>query len=352
MKRWICWGLSVLLTAGIVVFVVTYFCRDLVIRTGDWFFENPEGVRNLIYLFTALVGAYLLYWRTKIAGREANTSEKNVKIAELTLNVAEQTAKATEQNTKTAKENITDQRISLATEQLDNKNPSTRLNGIFSLEKIAKDSEEEREKIMQILSTRIRELAPRDIKKENQMSWGTLASKNTQALFPYLWIPFIERQKQHEDIENIIKALSNIRRMYPNERLIVCNLHGTDLSGVSLFGFNLVNFNILNSNLTSANLGSVNLTGAYISSSNLNGANFSFANLTNVIFKWSNFEDTRLNGADVSNADFEGVTQLTSEQIKEAFYREGEPPSNLPDGLDLPRMKAKEELLRPPPPLP
>ena len=82
-----------LLTAGIIVFVMAYFYRDLVVGSIDWFFKNPAGARNLIYLFAALFGGYLLYRRTKAAEEEVSVSKQNIEIAR-------QNRKDSEQNRK------------------------------------------------------------------------------------------------------------------------------------------------------------------------------------------------------------------------------------------------------------
>lgn len=307
-----------------------------------------DGGRNLGLLLAASIGWYFLARRTHAAEREARNSEQNIKISE-------QNIKITEQNIQITEQKMISERIARSIKQLVSENPFIRLTAISDLEKVAEECEKEREKIRNILSARIREIAPRDLKKENQISLSALANKNTQALFENYWVPFVTRQKQHEDIENLLKALSSIRRLYPDGNFI-CNLHGTDLSGLSLFGFRLPNFSFSNTNLIGVNFNLANLTGAYISLSNLTGANFNLANLTDVCFNWSNFKDTRLSEANISNADFRSVKDLTPEQIQEAFYWEGKPPRNLPDDWKLPpaREKHKEGGLTdilPPPPL-
>ena len=347
------------LTAGIIVFMGIYFYRNLVVNSIDWFFENPEGARNLIYLFAALFGGYLLYRRTRAAEEEVSISKQNIEIAK-------QNRKDSEQNKKDIEKKITSDQRDLAVQQINSDNPSTRLNGIFNLERVAKEHEEEGERIMQILSTRIRELAPRDIEKEKQTVLGIQKIS--------LWA---QPQNRREDIEVIIKALSRIRGLYLDKKYITCNLQGTDLSGLLLFGVNLSNFDLSNANLNSTRLLGSNLAGVYIFSSNLVGASLSSVslvgasliscnltglslfstNLDGARFIGSNFTDASLNKSNISNADFENAKYLTSEQIKEAFCWEGEPPRNLPDGLELPPMRKKPkdwsstDMPLPPPPL-
>lgn len=116
---------------------------------------GSDTVRNLSLLLAASISWFFFYWRAKTA--------------DLNTEAAEKSAEATRKNAETAEKGLTTERLTRAIEQLAHEKPSIRLGGICSLEQIAKIHEEERKKIMQILSARIRELAPLgDTKKSKE----------------------------------------------------------------------------------------------------------------------------------------------------------------------------------------
>ncbi|MEO0839810.1 MAG: pentapeptide repeat-containing protein [Cyanobacteria bacterium J06643_5] len=90
-----------------------------------------------------------------------------------------------------------------------------------------------------------------------------------------------------------------------NANLDNANLRGARLSYANLEGAKLRNANLSNANLSNADLENVNLSNADLTNTNLNRVNFKSADLSN----------TNLSGADLTYAE-----NLTTEQVKSAFY--------------------------------
>lgn len=210
-------------------------------------FEYEEAARNLILLTAGVVGWCFLYWRTKIA-----------------------------------EQGVTVERLTRAMEQLASENSSIRWAGFLGLEQVAVSQEEERIKIIEILSARIRELAPIDSKTEPS------------------------EQSKRLDIEAVVNTLARIAESLYDEKEIFCNLRKAKLCNLRLFGTDLSFFN---------------LEGTDFTNTELFGVDFTETNLVEVNFSGTRFED---------------VFGLTQEQINTAFCWKGNPPIDLPEGLKPP----------------
>ncbi|MCY4039613.1 MAG: pentapeptide repeat-containing protein [Hyphomicrobiales bacterium] len=313
------WELTILLIVAVNGFVLLF-----------WEDKEQETVRNLILLIAGIVGWYFLARRTKAAEQEAKTAEQGLTVARLTR----------------------------ATEQIANNNPSIRLGGMISFERIAETHEEEREQIVQILSARIHELARRKdeekTKKRNERldietavrSLANIAKplKHKKTSLCELLDINLSRLRFYDvdlsyfdftgtDFNRTIVIRTNFNRAFlRNTEFNRAYLNGANLSETILHGANLSGARLRNADLSSAYLRSANLGEAY-----LRGANLGEAHLSEAILHDANLSRASLADADISDADFKGVTGLTQKQINEAFYRKGHPPRNLPNGLRLPK---------------
>lgn len=280
---------SVTIFVGIIIFlcILSFICPDI--------------AHNLILLAGALVGLHFVNRRTKAAEKDAKAAEKNARITEQGLMV---------------------DRLTRATENLSGEKTSIRLSGMFDLEKIARSYEEERGKIIQILSASVRTLVPIDNAQEKSK---------------------IQPQDQSESASAVIATLSRIAALYPDRKLFSCDLQKTDLRGVALFGADLSSFNLSSTNLVNVGLIGTNLTNAYLFFSNLSNAHLLSANLSDAYLGWADLSNARLDDADISNTEFKNVKGLTQEQIDKTFYRKGFPPRNLPDGLNPPEERTSDQ---------
>lgn len=209
-------------------------------------FKFPDGGRNLIFLIAGLIGWHFINRRTKAA-----------------------------------EQNVTVERLNRAIEQIANQNQSIRFGGFFGLGQIALSHEEERSKIMQMISARIRELTPSDGAKSFKQRYERL------------------------DIETAIKILSILGEPLAGKKSDFCELQRTDFNKLWFFNINLSHFVLSNSNFSNTVLWNVD------------------------------FSNTELKGVNFSDAFFKDIKGLTQEQLEKAFYLKGHPPVHLPDGLEL-----------------
>ena len=231
-------------------------------------------------------------------------------------------AKSAEQNAKAAEQSVAVEQLTRAMEQLASDSPSIRLGGILGLEQIVNSHEEEREKVIRILSTRIRELTPiKGIKAEST------------------------EQNERQDIEEAVKALARIAAPLYDEKILFFHLQKTNLRDLFLYGINLSDFQLTNVNFNNTSLISADLSQAYLDKANFRDADLDAVDLSGASLEGANLSGAWLagvdfSGANLSDADFQNARAITQEQFVEAFYRKGQPPRNLPDRVKLPQEKS------------
>ncbi|MCA2662941.1 MAG: pentapeptide repeat-containing protein [Microcystis sp. M064S2] len=181
-------------------------------------------------------------------------------------------------------ERLITERFSKAVEQIGNTKEEVVIGGIYSLERIAKDSPKDQWTIMEVLTSYIRKNSP--------------IPSNIEQLEPE------ERQKALEKLPSVsipVQAAltvigrrkgDNLAETTDSNKIKILDLSRTNLSGANLNGANLNR-----ANLNRAYLNVANLKGAYLKEANLNRASLGFAKL----------EGARLNGADLNRADLKGA---------------------------------------------
>ena len=215
---------------------------------------------------------------------------------------------------------VTD-RFAKAVEQLGSQDIHVRLGGIYSLERIAKDSPKDHWTVMEVLTAYVRNKSP----------------------LPKGWLetPIGQRKPLPSVTTDVQSALTVIgRREVKNDPegkaldLSRSNLSGADLSGADLNGANLDSAYIARANLTRANLTRADLSGSNLLLTDLNHANLNHANLFLTYLVYATLSYANLSGADLDHADlaFAPLTfaeGITPKQIKEAtdwqkaFYDDG-----------------------------
>ena len=208
---------------------------------------SSADTRNLSLLLAASIGWFFFYWRAKSADR-----------------------------------GVTVERFTRSIEQLTNSNTSICLGSIRSLEQIASSHEEEREKIIQILSARIHELAPLNDEMENEV-----------------W-------RRKPEIKSAIEALANIAEPLGSKKRPFCVLND------------------------------VNLCKLFVEKTNLSYFSLMGSNLSNSTFKEVDFSYTKLSTSFINGTTFENCKNLTKEQIMEVNWVNGRTPRGLPEEWELP----------------
>jgi uncharacterized protein YjbI with pentapeptide repeats len=272
-------------------------------------------------------------------------------------------------------ERLITERFSKAVEQIGNDKEEVVIGGIYSLERIAKDSPKDQWTIMEVLTSYIRKNSPipsniEQLKPEER--------KKAPEKLPSVSIPVqaaltvIGRRKVENDQAgdnlaettnpNKIKFLdlsrTNLRgadliganlfgAILNRANLIGANLNGADLNGAYLYGANLNGANLdgadlnranlnradlnranLNrailyrANLNGADLNGANLYGAYLNGANLDGANLNRAYLDGANLNGADLNGANLYGAYLNGANLNGAVGLNPEQIKSACFWE------------------------------
>ena len=249
-------------------------------------FETRRFVILTITAVAALFGLYLIY-------RRMIAIEKNIQI--------------------TNEVRIAD-RFSHAVEQLGTYKLEIQLGGIFTLEKLALESEKDHWIIMEILTAYVRENSPFNGDALNSDDQQNHNIANGGDAF-----------KQNRLATNIQTILSVIgRRKWLNEEVEqnhFLNLRKTNLKYADLRNAWLIGANFRGTNLERANLMGANLAGAFLAESNLKNANLLNANLEEADLRKANFEGVKLTGVNFQGANFTGVN-IKGADLSESLLKE------------------------------
>ncbi len=222
---------------------------------------------------------------------------------------------------------ITD-RFSKAIEQLGAVNSNgkkkleVRLGGIYALQRIASESQEDHWPIMEVLTAYIRDNAR--IKKQRQPKRSPPAELPTDI-------------KPATDIQAILTVLATRNAQSENElqtlNLRETDIRGADLTSASLHGASLLSANLNGAYLIGADLSDAYLTGAVLFSASLPGADLSRADLGYADLRGADLKGANLSRADLSAADLTTAKNLEQQQIDSA---KGDNNTKLPSNLHMP----------------
>ncbi len=240
-------------------------------------------------------------------------------------------------------------------------NIEVRLGGLYSLQRIMQDSEENKLPVVKILYAYVRENLKRDKTKQPKqihMQFETYKlPEDIQAALNII-SQFNKQQKaqgkklprnnelnlSHTDFSDYsLKGMDFSDAIFENANLSGTDLYQADLSGAFLHGANLSGVYGSMLNLSRARYFGTNLSGAnlycmFMGGSPFVGVDFSNASLVgmslrNGEFIHANFSNTDLEKTDFHGADLSQARNLTQEQINLA---RGDESTKLPDGLALP----------------
>jgi uncharacterized protein YjbI with pentapeptide repeats len=220
----------------------------------------------------------------------------------LTYLDAQQDRQDARENRKLTEDRLVTDRFSKAVEQLGKigeKQEPVRIGGIYSLERIAKDSPTDHWTVMEVLTAYIRNNSPLPKKSEKLNSQSRIGIDIQSAL------TVIKRREFKNDPDGQVLNLNNSYLKQAN--LEGANLREANLFRANLFRANLREANLREANLREANLFRVNLEGAYLFRANLEGANLEGANLFIANLEGAYLEGANLGGAYLGVADLEGA---------------------------------------------
>ena len=212
------------------------------------------------------------------------------------------------QQVQVAREGQITESFTRAIEQLGHRESQVRLGGIYGLERIARESEQEHPTIAAVLSAYVRAEAP----------WVAETVHASHSL---------EHKRLNTDIQAALTVLG--RRVWRGTKHQRIDLSDTDLRFAHLEGAYLVGAVIKRTSMFKARLFRARLDAVL-----LNYADLRQANLTEVILRRSG-----LHGARLDSADFRHATGLTLGQIQSAHIDKN---TKLPDYI-VREMQAKQE---------
>ncbi|EPF19694.1 MAG: pentapeptide repeat-containing protein [Microcystis aeruginosa Ma_MB_F_20061100_S19] len=231
------------------------------------------------------------------------------------------------------------ERFSKAVEQIGNTKEEVVIGGIYSLERIAKDSPKDQWTIMEVLTSYIRKNSP--IPSNIQQLEPEEREKALEKL-PSVSIPVqaaltvIGRRKVEND-----QAGDNLAETTDSNKIKILDLSRTNLREANLNGANLDGANLNGANLNGANLNRANLNRAYLNGAYLNRAELYRANLKGANLWVAYLNGAYLNGAELIGAELIGAELIGAELIEAELNRANLYRANLYrailDGADLNR---------------
>ena len=262
-------------------------------------FETRSSLILIIAAVAGLFGLYLIYLRM-IAIEKSIQITNEVQIAD---------------------------RFSHAVEQLGTYKLEVQLGGIFTLEKIASESEKDHWIIMEILTAYVRENAPvigdahdsdhqNNIENDRDSFKQKRLATNIQAILSVIgrrkWLAEEVEQNHFLNLRKTNLKYADLKGAW----LIGANFRGTNLEKANLMGANLAGAFLVEANLKHANLLNANLEGA-----DLRKANFEGTKLTGVNFQGANFTSANIKGADLSESLLKEVNFING-RLNEIKYDE------------------------------
>jgi hypothetical protein len=221
------------------------------------------------------------------------------------LSNAQDQLKNTQEQLKLTREGQITERFTKAIDQLgdayDDGKPriEIRIGGIYALERIATQSEEDYGPIMELLASYVRE----NVKWSPDETVGPTLKWNQ--------IPNLRTDKVYEhgtrgDVQAAVAVLAERREQrVPEKYRMPPDLHRSDLSGANLVGANLSG-----ADLSQTNLSRALLLKADLSEADLSGAILSGADLSSAILYWAYLEGAILHTVELSGQEFQRVRRL------------------------------------------
>ncbi len=329
----------------------------------DWYIEpktsgqKKDLVQALGLITAGVAGAVGIYftWRGQRLTRQAQ--EENQRTTQAQLENAQEELRLTRQGQIT-------ERFTRAIDQLGNKSLEIRLGGIYALQRIANESEEDYEPIVEVLTAYIRKNSPRtpnltlppaDIKATVAVLARLLVRRGHRGEDPLHLVPVeLAGTNLKEANFQVINRMVNLERAnfqeallskadFGDTNLFYAYFERADLREGNLLGANLGSGHLQEADLEQADLRETNLTSADFRNATLReawfyGANLTQADLRDAVLQGADLRDalfggTLLQGADLKGADLRDTTHLTQAQLEQAS---GDENTRLPPGLKPP----------------
>jgi hypothetical protein len=321
------------------------------------FLDLSESIRwdigtKIIGGLLVCAGLWMTWQRIQVSNKQAQAALVQAQVAadqaETTRKQAAQQAETAARQLQAMEDGQVTERFTKAIAQLgasqDGK-PSleVRLGGIFSLERIARDSEKDHWTVMEVLCAYVRENAwigpPIEAEKKEGGERAETVEAEEKEIKPRVDIQaaltVIKRREKREEPGQVDLREANLRRTNLQE----ANLRGAYLQRAKLQRAILTEANLLGARLNWADLRGADLRGAKLQRASLEGANLEKANLMEAKLQRASLagailQRARLGGArlakaflfsadlrraDLRRADLGGARYLTKEHLAQAI---------------------------------
>jgi len=201
---------------------------------------------------------------------------------------------ATWRQVQISREGQITERFSRAIEQLGSDKEDVRLGGIYTLERVARDSPGDRPTVQSVLGAYVRTHAP----------WPVGFPKGPQHPTPTVDRQLAWLLNRAPDVQTALGVLGR-RPRSPDEPQL--NLSRVDLRGAFLHNARLANSQFRHSNLARAHLPGAQLQNADLKDIDLRDANLQRANLTGANLQEAHLQDADLRGSDLRDANLQAA---------------------------------------------
>ncbi|MBV8857112.1 MAG: pentapeptide repeat-containing protein [Acidobacteria bacterium] len=211
------------------------------------------------------------------------------------------------------------ERFNKAIDQLGSETLTLKLGAIYSLERIFEDSVRDRGRIIELVTTYVRENAPfhKYVKQppaspEPPTSVKGVKDKATEAEAA------AQSRIPRADIQAVLNILRKRKPPADKSEEVSISLEKTDLYGANLQDAYLPKARFNQAELSRINFIGATLSGATFAGANLKDTDLFYAQLQNTDFFLANLEGANLDYADIEGADFRWAKGLSAEQLKKA----------------------------------
>jgi hypothetical protein len=305
LKRWAAWpqgirwlvGIAAAVLAAAIVWVV-------LVPAPDWLAHHDVGSVTGPLHETALDnarGRLLTLGAGLLAAAALVFTALNFSLLRRNSEQADQWQRRTHELTEQGQ--VTD-RYTRAIEQLGSDKLDVRIGGIYSLERVARDSSRDHPVIMQVLTAFIRE--------HSREQWPTPDADGP------------ERQRStRPDVQAAVTVVG--RRTFQGWGYMgAVDLTRADLSGARLGGADLNHTILIRTILAKASLQGTNLHYACLLGADLTGANLLGADLTGATLSAADFTGADLSGARLAGADLTGARWPADTPVPEGWERDAD----------------------------
>jgi uncharacterized protein YjbI with pentapeptide repeats len=229
----------------------------------------------------------------------ALTEERRTVLAGLAAIGAALTLWYTHQRQQLDRDSNRTDRYTQAVEQLgDDTKPAVQLGGIYSLERIALDSDRDRAVALDVISAFVRQRASAAEAMRGAQSTQRVITPLDEPSRAALVVLARNRPDARMDLQGIRWALRRLRNL---------DLAGADLKGADLEDADLTEADLTEADLTEATLDDAHLADAVLSRANLTRARLADANLTAADLAGANLTRARLSNARLMGANLAGA---------------------------------------------